>query len=126
MRLRIESSPLSLARDFIRMYTITSTIENGFVHLPDRAPWLGEYLHELTTFLKGKYDDQADSTSQALDWFKNNSTNGEYGLIEYWKKEEKRIKAAQQPVDDTRVNAVFGLEGRDEPTHSRRPQMCAV
>jgi hypothetical protein len=30
---------------------------------------LPEYLHELTTFPYGKYDDQADSTSQALAWF---------------------------------------------------------
>jgi hypothetical protein len=34
------------------------------------APWLAEYLHELTVFPKGKHDDQADSTAQFLDWFK--------------------------------------------------------
>lgn len=54
----------------MRLYSVCSTIENGFVHLPDKAPWLAEYLHELTTFPKSKYDDQADSTSQALDWLK--------------------------------------------------------
>ena len=54
----------------MRMHSVTSTIENGFVHLPEKAAWLKEYLHELATFPKGKNDDQADSTSQALDWFK--------------------------------------------------------
>ena len=54
----------------IRMNTVTSTIECGFVHLPDKAGWLAEYLHELAIFPNGKNDDQADSTSQALDWFK--------------------------------------------------------
>jgi predicted phage terminase large subunit-like protein len=54
----------------MRMHSVTSTIENGFVHLPDKAAWLPEYLHELSSFPKGKYDNQADSTSQALDWFK--------------------------------------------------------
>ncbi len=49
----------------MRMHSVTSTIENGFVHLPDKAPWLGEYLQELAVFPKGKFDDQADSTSQA-------------------------------------------------------------
>lgn len=53
-----------------RMNTVTTTIENGFVYLPDNAVWLAEYLHELASFPKGKYDDQADSTSQALDWLK--------------------------------------------------------
>jgi phage terminase large subunit-like protein len=38
-------------------------IENGFVCIPEDAPWLTEYLHEITAFPKGKHDDQADSTS---------------------------------------------------------------
>jgi predicted phage terminase large subunit-like protein len=59
----------------MRMHSVTSMIENGFVHLPDKTAWLGEYLHELANFPKGKYDDQADSTSQALDWFKQNCVN---------------------------------------------------
>jgi len=53
-----------------RMHSVTSMIEGGFVHLPDKASWLADYLHELTTFPKGKFDDQCDSTSQALDWVK--------------------------------------------------------
>jgi len=54
----------------MRLHSVSSTIENGFVHLPEKAEWLAAYLHELVTFPKGKYDDQADSTSQALDWAK--------------------------------------------------------
>jgi predicted phage terminase large subunit-like protein len=54
----------------MRMHAQTATIENGFVYLPREAPWLADYLHELRTFPNGKYDDQADSTSQALDWIK--------------------------------------------------------
>lgn len=80
----------------MRMHSVTSTIENGFAHLPDKAAWLAEYLHELSSFPKGKYDDQADSTSQALDWFKNSSTAGVYGLLEYSKRAAERTKAAQQ------------------------------
>ena len=54
----------------MRLHSVTSTIENGFVYLPEKATWLADYLHELTTFPKGKFDDQCDSTSQALDWVK--------------------------------------------------------
>jgi predicted phage terminase large subunit-like protein len=54
----------------MRMHSVSSTIENGFVYLPTEADWLAPYLHELTSFPAGKYDDQADSTSQALDWAK--------------------------------------------------------
>ena len=51
----------------MRMHAQTAMIENGFVHLPDAAPWLAQYLHELTVFPHGKHDDQFDSTAQILD-----------------------------------------------------------
>ena len=54
----------------MRLHAQTALIENGFVHLPETAPWLAEYLHEITTFPKGRHDDQVDSTAQFLDWFK--------------------------------------------------------
>ena len=41
-----------------------------FVYLPTEANWRAAYLHELSVFPYGKHDDQADSTSQALDWAK--------------------------------------------------------
>jgi predicted phage terminase large subunit-like protein len=80
----------------MRMHSVTSTFENGFVHLPAQAYWLPEFLHELAVFPNGKYDDQVDSTSQALDWFKNNSTQGEYGLLVYHKREQEKENTAQQ------------------------------
>jgi predicted phage terminase large subunit-like protein len=58
----------------MRLHSASSTIENGFVYLPEQADWLPEYLHELTTFPAAKHDDQADSTSQALDWVKTRPT----------------------------------------------------
>ncbi|MGA7864448.1 MAG: phage terminase large subunit [Stellaceae bacterium] len=42
----------------MRLHAQTATIENGFVHIPENAPWLAEYLHELTVFPKGKHDDR--------------------------------------------------------------------
>jgi predicted phage terminase large subunit-like protein len=79
----------------MRMHSVTSTMENGFVHLPEKAAWLGEYLHELTSFPKGKYDDQADSTSQALDWFKQECMAPRYGFIEYLRQEAERVEAEE-------------------------------
>jgi predicted phage terminase large subunit-like protein len=57
----------------MRMHAQTAIIENGFVYLPKEAPWLPAYLHELATFPMGRHDDQVDSTSQFLDWFKLSS-----------------------------------------------------
>jgi predicted phage terminase large subunit-like protein len=52
----------------MRPHAQTAVIENGFVSLPKDAPWLAEYLHELTTFPKAKHDDQVDATPQVLAW----------------------------------------------------------
>jgi predicted phage terminase large subunit-like protein len=52
----------------MRLHAQTGVIENGFVHLPRAAPWLDEYLSELMLFPRARYDDQVDSTSQALCW----------------------------------------------------------
>ena len=54
----------------MRMHSVTSTIEAGLVYLPEQANWLGDLLNELATFPRSKYDDQADSISQALDWIR--------------------------------------------------------
>lgn len=50
----------------MRMAAQTPTIEAGRVYIPTDAPWLHDYLHELAMFPKGKFDDQVDSTAQAL------------------------------------------------------------
>ena len=68
----------------MRLHSITNTIENGFVYLPTKSDWLEAYLHELTTFPNGKHDDQADSTSQALDWLKQQSDG--FGALDHYKK----------------------------------------
>jgi predicted phage terminase large subunit-like protein len=54
----------------MRLHSVTDMIKDGDVHSPGEANWLHDYQHELTTFPRGKFDDQCDSTSQALDWFK--------------------------------------------------------
>ena len=46
----------------MRMHAQTAMIENGFVRVPDAAPWLAPYLHELTVFPNGKHDDQVDTS----------------------------------------------------------------
>lgn len=50
----------------MRMALQTPTIEAGRVFIPREAPYLADYVHELAMFPKGKFDDQVDSTSQAL------------------------------------------------------------
>jgi predicted phage terminase large subunit-like protein len=42
----------------MRIWAQTAMIENGFVHLPEAAPWLAQYLGEFASFPYGRFDDQ--------------------------------------------------------------------
>jgi predicted phage terminase large subunit-like protein len=66
----------------MRLHAQSALIENGFVYLPEQACWRDEYLHELITFPNAKYDDQVDSTSQALAWF--NSASREPAVFTFY------------------------------------------
>jgi predicted phage terminase large subunit-like protein len=83
----------------MRLHAQTGMIENGFVHLPETASWLAEYLHEMTTFPKGKHGDQVDSTAQFLDWFKMPFPG--QGIFEYYRRlaEEAEQRRKPQPVE---------------------------
>jgi predicted phage terminase large subunit-like protein len=85
----------------MRMHAQTAMIESGFVHLPKEAPWLTEYLHELTAFPKGRHDDQVDSTAQMLDWFKRagGGPNTDAGIWHlYRERYEAQQAGAPQPA----------------------------
>ena len=85
----------------MRMHAQTAMIENGFVHLPKEAGWLGEYVHELTAFPRGRHDDQVDSTAQMLDWFKQarSGPSPNAGIWHLYKQQYEALQAASsQPA----------------------------
>src|SRR5262249_51824354 len=49
-----------------RMAIQSAKFESGRVFLPNRAPWLADFEHELFAFPNGRHDDQVDALSQAL------------------------------------------------------------
>ena len=49
-----------------RAFAVSPMVEAGNVYLPDSAPWVDAYLHELTTFPRGRHDDRVDETTQVL------------------------------------------------------------
>jgi predicted phage terminase large subunit-like protein len=81
----------------MRMFAVTNTIENGFVHVPEIADWVEPYLYELMIFPNGKFDDQVDSTSQALLWFRDGYSKYRLGLVEYLKQGGGRMTTPKPP-----------------------------
>lgn len=62
----IAYKPLPGMDKLMRLHAQSDAFENGRVFLPVKAPWLEDYIHELTSFPGCTYNDQVDSTSQAL------------------------------------------------------------
>lgn len=54
----------------MRLHAQSAAFENGFVLLPHQASWLADYIAEITSFPGCRYDDQVDSTTQALDYMR--------------------------------------------------------
>jgi predicted phage terminase large subunit-like protein len=102
-----------------RMSTASSMIENGFVHIPARADWLDAYRHELSIFPNGQYDDQVDSTSQALDWIKQ-------GMSTFWFEEQAREEYLKLPeAARIELGDPVGLDCDQSQTSVAMPQTSA-
>lgn len=54
-----------------RFMQILPLFEAGRIHLPTNTHWLDDYAKELQDFPHVKHDDQIDSTSQFLNWYKS-------------------------------------------------------
>ena len=56
-----------------RAEAVTPLFEAGKVFVPEAAPWLADYVTEITSFPGSKYDDQVDSTTQALAYLRSSA-----------------------------------------------------
>lgn len=84
--------PVSADRDKVtRASAITPMIEAGRVFLPESAPWLDEYLDELSTFPAATHDDWTDSTTQALNYLRG---PGQDGLLGYYERQNESARRA--------------------------------
>ena len=68
----------------MRAHAQTAMMENGFVLLPNEAPWLNDTLAELVVFPNGRYDDQVDSTAQFVDWTRNRKGMSAQDWIDFY------------------------------------------
>lgn len=102
----------------MRMSSQTAILANGFVHVPDGAPWLAEYLYEMSVFPNGRHDDQVDSTSQFLIW-RNNIRMTCFNVFEYTRLEAERVQGLRpkveivtlQPPPSARFSQILGRDG---------------
>jgi predicted phage terminase large subunit-like protein len=77
----------------VRLHLHTGTMATGQMRILHDAPWLPDYIAELTTFPRSRYADQVDSTTQALEWIKQ--TTQEPGIITYYRQLVEKEQAQQ-------------------------------
>ena len=94
----------------MRMHAQTAMIENGFVRVPERAPWLAQYLNEMTVFPNGRHDDQVDSTAQMLDWFKyGGGPSSNAGIFELYRQRAEELRRGRMPGPPVRLRVPRGI-----------------
>lgn len=76
-----------------RLRGVSSMFENGLVLVPTEAPWRDAYVSELINF-PGKFDDQVDSTSQALLYIREFGM--EPAIITVYREEVERMRRARE------------------------------
>lgn len=68
--------PVRVGKDdkLTRAHAVSPLVEAGRVHLPQNAPFLPEFLDELSTFPASANADQTDALTQALAWLAAHNT----------------------------------------------------
>jgi predicted phage terminase large subunit-like protein len=79
------------------------------VQVPESAPWLAQYLQEMTVLPNGKHDDQVDSTAQMLDWFRRGAgPTSNAGIFELYRQRAEGLHRGQMPGPAVRPCAPRG------------------
>lgn len=89
-----------------RAYAVQPQQEAGNLFLPDAsiAPWVNDYLTELSGFPASPNDDEVDATTQAITWFQ--MRGDAMGLFSYMQDEAKRITEERQQAANGNGKAV--------------------
>jgi predicted phage terminase large subunit-like protein len=121
---RLPIRPVKVDADKVtRAHAVSPLVEAGRVFLPKAAPWLAEFLDELSTFPSGAHDDIVDSTTQALNYLRSGTLS--FGLFELL----KQCSAADIHTDAQLMasvkqrtnNAVAASEMPSCPDHPEMP-----
>jgi len=86
--------PMKVDTDKLRAYAITPVIETGRAFLPESASWLVDYLDSMAAFPNGMYDDEVDSTTQALNYMIGRGGAAGAGVFEYYREQAEAMRAA--------------------------------
>jgi len=116
---RLPVHPVKVDNDKVtRANAVTPLVEAGRVLLPESAPWLDDFLDEVSSFPAAPHDDQVDAFTQALnysrevnpggvfDWYRGMAERAAQGLpepepdlewVDAYEAEVARLKQLEAP-----------------------------
>jgi predicted phage terminase large subunit-like protein len=104
LAIKIDSDKLARAQ------AVTPLVEAGRVFLPELAPWVGDFVDELAAFPSAVHDDLVDSTTQALNYLREQSVSPSFffsGITdsqesdseELWEKARHGMPLTEEEID---------------------------
>ena len=72
-----------------RLNSVSPLFESGNILLPERAAWVGDFVHELLHFPNAANDDQVDACTQAIEYLHRRLS----GIQQYYKEEAEKARA---------------------------------
>lgn len=91
-----------------RASAVTRYIEAGLVYLPEKAPWLDEFIEEHSSFPNAAHDDMVDTTAIALRRLFGENTRQGAGELVYNK--AKTAKPGSRLIEAIRANRLSKAE----------------
>jgi predicted phage terminase large subunit-like protein len=96
-----------------RAQAVTPLMEAGKIFLPESAPWVSDFIEEMACFPNGIHDDVVDSTTQALNYLREEpqllpmslgysmfgSNSGELDKEELWEKAMRGDPLTEEEFD---------------------------
>jgi predicted phage terminase large subunit-like protein len=97
---RLAVTPIKVDSDKVtRATAITPMVEAGKVLLPEGAPWLADFIEEISSFPAAPHDDQVDALSQALNFVRESPSYST--MMEIYKN--------QTAIEVYRASANYGM-----------------
>jgi hypothetical protein len=79
------------------------------VLLPEAAPWLADFLDEVSAFPAGAHDDQVDALTQVLNFVR--AEGGEHGIAVFYRgMAERQARGEPEPEPDNEMWDVYQRE----------------
>jgi Terminase RNaseH-like domain len=94
-----------------RATAVTPLVEAGKVFLPADAPWLADFLEEVSSFPAAPHDDMVDALSQALNFVRESNS----GIFDFYRESAMRVAQGLPAIDPALGQEMEGFyeEARD-------------